>query len=309
MTAAVEAALAPPRSRPRTLAYLAFLAICVIWGTTFLAIRVAVETIPTLALTSIRFVGAGVILLAIARMRGEAMPGSRREWIDQIINGIFMVSLANSFLVWSEHHITSGLAALLAATIPLWMAVMETVIGTARLTIRKVAGLLAGFAGVALLVLPGFRAPEANIDFFLAVGAVQLSAIFWNAGSLRARHTKSTAGPIFVAALHTLSGGLAVSIVSLAAGDLDRLTFTPRTFAALLHLMIFGSVVAYSAYLYALARLQPAKLSLYAYVNPAVAVVVGWMILSEPLTRRMIAAMAVILAGVAIVQSERLRRA
>jgi drug/metabolite transporter (DMT)-like permease len=307
MSATAEVQL-PVERNPTTVAYLSFAAICLIWGTTFLAIRVAVETIPTLMLTGIRFTAAGLILMAIARIRREALPATRREWIDQIVNGVVMVSLANSFLVWAEHHITSGLAALLAATIPLWMAAMEMATGTASLTVRKSVGLLAGFAGVGLLVLPGLQAPDTSVKFFLAVGAVQLSTIFWNAGSLRAKHQRVTAGPTVIAAIHTLSGGLLVGVISLAMGDAARLTFTPRTFIALLHLIIFGSVVAYSAYLYALARLQPAKLSLYAYVNPAVAVVVGWMILREPLTLRMILAMAVILSGVAIVQSERLKR-
>jgi drug/metabolite transporter (DMT)-like permease len=258
-------------------------------------------------LTAIRFTGAGSILLIIAKIRGDRFPLSRGEWRDQILNGIFMVSCANSLLVWSEHHIASGLAALLAATIPLWMAVMELVIGSARVTTRKSIGLLCGFAGVALLVVPGLTRPDTSAMFFLAVGAVQLSSIFWNIGSLRAKHQKVTAGPTAIASIHTLSGGLAIGVVSLIHGDIANLSFTPRTTIALLHLMLFGSVVAYSAYLYALARLQPAKLSVYAYVNPAVAVIVGNLVLSEPITIRMIVAMTVILAGVAVVQSERMR--
>jgi drug/metabolite transporter (DMT)-like permease len=287
-------------SIPNLGAYIAFVAICLIWGTTFLAIRVAVETIPTLALTAMRFMGAGTILLTICIIRRERFPTERRVWIDQALNGIVMVSIANTCVVWAEHYITSGLAALLAAMIPLWMGVLEAATGTAPFTTRKSAGLLLGFAGVAILVAPGLRAPETNLQFFLAVGAMQINCIGWNVGALRSKMRPANAGPMAVATIQMLTGGILLTLVTLVTGDFTRVVFTTRSLAALLYLMLFGSVIAYSAFLYALGRISPGKLTLYAYVNPAVAVIVGWLLLREPITIQMIVAMLVILGGVAV---------
>jgi drug/metabolite transporter (DMT)-like permease len=299
---------AVPQTRAPIGAYVAFVAICLIWGTTFLAIRVAVETIPTLALTAIRFMGAGTILLTICLVRRERFPTSRRMWIDQAINGIIMVSIANTSVVWAEHYITSGLAALLAAMIPLWMGVLEAITGTAPFTMRKSAGMLLGFAGVALLVAPGLRQPEHSFYFFLAVVAMQVNCIGWNIGALRSKLRPANAGPLAVATIQMLSGGIVLTIAALVTGGFSRLAFSQRSLAALLYLMVFGSVIAYSAFLYALARIRASKLALYAYVNPAVAVVVGWLLLHESITARMILAMLIILGGVAVAQSDRSRR-
>ena len=285
--------------------WLAFAAVSLIWGTTFLGIRVAVETIPTLMLTGLRFVGAGLILFTIARIRGDRFPDTRRDWINQITNGLVMVCLGNGALVFASKYIASGLAALLAATIPLWMAILEAMIGSGRITARKSIGMILGFLGVALLIAPGIRRPDTGTSLLLGALGVQVSAIAWNIGTLRSKRFLSTGGPIAVASIQMLSGGTAAGIISLLLGDAARLHFTTRTTIALFHLMIFGSVIAYSAYLYALARMQPSKLSVYSYINPAVAVVVGWLILSEPLTLRMIVAMIIILGGVAVVQSDR----
>jgi drug/metabolite transporter (DMT)-like permease len=308
MSAAVEVRALPEERGAPVGAYVAFVAICLIWGTTFLAIRVAVETIPTLALTAIRFMGAGSILLIICLVRRERFPTSRRVWIDQAINGIVMVSIANTSVVWAEHYITSGLAALLAAMIPLWMGVLEAATGTAPFTMRKSTGLLLGFAGVAILVWPGLRAPDTNLTFFLAVAAMQVNCIGWNVGALRSKLRPANAGPMAVATIQMLTGGIILTIAALVTGGFSHMSFSARSVYALLYLMVFGSVIAYSAFLYALARIRPGKLTLYAYVNPAVAVVVGWLLLHEPLTARMVLAMLVILGGVAVAQTDRSRR-
>lgn len=211
-----------------------------------------------------------------------------------------MVTIANTSVVWAEHYITSGLAALLAAMIPLWMSVLEAVTRTSPFTMRKSTGLLLGFAGVAILVAPGLSAPDANLQFFLAVGAMQLNCIAWNVGALRSKLRPANAGPMAVASIQMLTGGIVLTIATLITGDFTRVAFTTRSLAALLYLMLFGSVIAYSAFLYALARIRPGKLTLYAYINPAVAVLVGWLLLHEPITIQMVVAMLVILGGVAV---------
>lgn len=289
-------------------AYAAFAAICVIWGTTFAAIRVAIETIPTLLVGAVRFLIAGVLLLVIAGLRGARFPKSAREWRDQVIAGVLMAGAANTLVVYAEHELTSGLAALLAATIPIWMAAMEATLGLASLTPRKIAGLVLGFGGVALLVAPAIGRVETSLGFFLAVGAMQLNAICWNGGTLLSRRHRTD--PIAAAVVQMLGGGLAVALVALAAGERpDRDMFSIRSSLAVLYLAVLGSVVAYTAYNYAQTKLSAGKVSSYAYVNPAIAVITGALLLREPVTLRMIASMGIILAGVALIQIDRTRAA
>jgi len=289
-------------------AYLAFAAICIIWGTTFAAIRVAIETIPTFLVGAIRFLIAGLLLLVIARLSGSRFPKSAREWRDQVIAGVLMAGAANTLVVWAEHALSSGMAALLAATIPIWMALMEAILGLSSLNIRKVAGLVLGFTGVGVLVAPMIGPVELSLPFLLAVGAMQLNAILWNAGTLMMRRHRGSADPMAASVVQMLSGGVAIALVALLSGDYPRWSmFSLRSSLAVLYLAVLGSVVAYSAYNYAQTRLSAGKVSSYAYVNPAIAVLTGALLLREVVTLRMIAAMVIILAGVAMIQLDRRR--
>jgi drug/metabolite transporter (DMT)-like permease len=299
-----DAALArsPPRES-RIGAYLAFAAICVIWGTTFAAIRVAIETIPTLLVGGIRFLVAGALLLVVARLVGARFPKSAREWRDQAVAGVLMAGAGNTLVVYAEHTLTSGLAALLAATIPIWMAAMEAILGLSALTARKVGGLVLGFCGVGLLVAPAIGRVDLSGRFLLAVGAMQLSAICWNGGTLIARRHRGSADPMAAAVVQMLAGGFATALAAFASGERPAAAmFSARSTAALLYLAVLGSVVAYTAYNYAQTKLSAGQVSSYAYVNPAIAVITGALLLREPVTLRMIAAMAIILAGVALIQ-------
>ena len=291
-------------------AYAAFTAICVIWGTTFAAIRVAIETIPTLLVGAVRFLIAGLLLLLIVRLKGARFPKGAREWRDQVTAGVLMAGAANTLVVYAEHELTSGLAALLAATIPIWMAAMEAVLGLASLTRRKIAGLVLGFGGVALLVAPAIGRVETSVGFFLAVGAMQLNAVCWNGGTLLSRRYRAHTDPMAAAVVQMLAGGAAVAIAALAAGERPNLgMFSVRSSLAVLYLAVLGSVVAYTAYNYAQTKLSAGKVSSYAYVNPAIAVLTGALLLREPITLRMIASMGIILAGVALIQIDRTRAA
>lgn len=287
-------------------AHVAFAAICVIWGTTFAAIRVAIETIPTLIVGGVRFLIAGLLLLVIAGLSRARFPRTGREWRDQVIAGVLMAGAGNTLVVYAEHALTSGLAALLAATIPIWMAVMEAILGLSSLTRRKIAGLVLGFGGVALLVAPAIGRADLSLPFFLAVGAMQLSAICWNSGTLISRRHRNGADPMAAAVVQMLAGGVAVSLVALAAGQRPTPDmFSIRSSIAVLYLAVLGSVVAYTAYNYAQTKLSAGKVSSYAYVNPAIAVLTGALLLREPVTARMIVSMVIILAGVALIQIDR----
>jgi len=289
-------------------AYVAFGAICVIWGTTFAAIRVAIETIPTFLVSGVRFLIAGFLLLLIAKLSGARFPASAREWRDQVIAGVLMAGVGNTLVVYAEHVLSSGLAALLAATIPIWMAALESILGIASLTPKKIAGLVLGFGGVGLLVAPAIGDIDLSLRFVLAVGAMQLSAICWNGGTLIARRHRTSAAPMAAAVVQMLSGGAAMMLAAFASGQHPTQSMLSiRSSIALLYLAVLGSVVAYTAYNYAQTKLSAGKVSSYAYVNPAIAVLTGALFLREPVTLRMIASMAIILSGVALIQIDQRR--
>lgn len=297
-----------PFREGRVGAYIAFAAICTIWGTTFAAIRVAIETIPTLLVAGVRFIIAGLLLLVIARMSGARFPRSTREWRDQVLAGLLMAGVANTLVVYAEHELSSGMAALLAATIPIWMAVMEAAFGLASLSRRGIVGLILGFGGVGLLVAPAIGHVDLSLQFLLAVGAMQLNAICWNGGTLISRRHRASADPMAVAVVQMLAAGVAVTLTAIAVDEHPAMSmFSMRSSLALLYLAVLGSIVAYTAYNYAQTKLSAAKVASYAYVCPAIAVVTGALLLHEPVTVRIITSMVIILAGVALIQIDRRR--
>lgn len=294
----------------RVVAYVAFAIVCIVWGTTYLGIRIALETVPPLLLTGTRFVIAGVIMLAVAKLRGETLPRDRRTLANLALVGLLMVAIGNLSVVWAEQWVPSGLAALLVATAPFWMAIIEAFRhGGERVDFRSGFGMLIGFAGVAMLVTPRGSGGAWSIGFLLGALAIQIGGICWQLGSAHGKYNLRDVPLLSSAALQMLFGGIIVTIAGFAIGEAPRYHLTPRTFAALAYLTIFGSIIAYSAYVYALAHMRTTHTALYAYVNPVVAVFLGWLILDEPLTWLSVLAMIVILAGVALVQTSRGRAA
>src|SRR5258708_30117045 len=220
-----------------------------------------------------------------------------------------MAGCGNALVVYAEHGLSSGMAALLAATIPIWMAVLESVLGQGGFTARKIVALTLGFAGVAILVAPAIGRPDVSTQFFLGVGAMQLSSLFWNGGTLYSRRHGTSADPMARSVIQMLAAGPAVILFGLAIGERPTLAmWSLRSTSALLYLAIFGSVIAYWAYNYAQTKLSAGKVASYAYVNPAVAVLCGAFLLREPGTWAMGAAMVLILAGVALIQMERMMK-
>jgi drug/metabolite transporter (DMT)-like permease len=288
----------------RAWAYAAFAVVCVVWGTTYLGIRIALETIPPLLLTGTRFIAAGLIMLTVAKLRREKIPRDFRTLANLAFIGFLMVGVGNLAVVWAEQWVPSGMAALFVATAPFWMAVLEAFRrGGERLDLRGGIGMLIGFLGVAMLVTPGGSGGTLSTMFIFGALAIQVGGMGWQYGSAHAKYKMKHVPLMSSSALQMLSGGIIVSLAGLAAGEAPRFAVTPRTFAALVYLTLFGSVLAYSAYVFALAHMRTTHTSLYAYVNPVVAVFLGWLILNEPLTWVSVLAMAVILAGVALVQS------
>ncbi|HYM61246.1 MAG TPA: EamA family transporter [Thermoanaerobaculia bacterium] len=292
----------------RALAYAAFLTVCLVWGTTYLAIRVAIETIPPFLLTGIRFTVAGLILVTISLARGHRLPRDWRILGNLALIGVLMVVVGNLSVVWAEKYVPSGMAALLVATGPLWMALMEALrTGGERVNLRRGVGMLVGFIGVALLVTPRGAGGRFEPGFILGALAIQVGTVGWNIGTYRGKYHLPKLPPLLSSGVQALIGGVVVGSVGLALGEAPRFHVTMRTSAALAYLTIFGSLIAFSAYVYALSKMSTTSISLYAYVNPAVAVVLGWLILSEKLTWVSVTAMVVILAGVALVQGGGIR--
>jgi drug/metabolite transporter (DMT)-like permease len=287
----------------RTWAYVAFAIVCVVWGTTYLGIAIALETVPPLLLTGSRFVIAGLVMLGIAKLRGERIPTDLRTLANLTLIGFLMVGVGNLAVVWAELWVPSGLAALLVATAPFWMAIIERFRKAGeRVSVQSGIGMAFGFVGVALLVSPGISG-RWSINFLLGALAIQVGGICWQLGSAHGKYNLAHVPLMASAALQMLFGGVIVTIVGFAIGEASRFSLTPRTFAALAYLTVFGSIIAYSAYVFALAHLRTIITSLYAYVNPVVAVFLGWLILAEPITPKSIMAMVVILVGVALVQT------
>jgi drug/metabolite transporter (DMT)-like permease len=290
-----------PDAGSRRSAYFAWIAVCILWGTSYLGIRIALETIPPFLLTSARWTIAGAIILGILKLRGEQLPGPR-HWPALTLLGVLLLGFGNGWVVWAEQTITSGLTAVLVAAAPFWMVAVERAMpGGERLTIRRVGGLLVGFAGIVLLVWPELQL-GAGRDFLLAVGATQLACLGWSIGSSYARRRKAEENVLAAAGLEMLLGGLCVLPVALFHGELGHLAFSSRSVTAFVYLIFFGSIGGFCAYVYALKHLPVSTVSQYAYVNPVIAVLLGTLILSEPLSPRLIAAGAIVLAGMMMVR-------
>jgi drug/metabolite transporter (DMT)-like permease len=288
-------------------AYIAWVAVCVIWGTTYLAIRISLESIPPLLMAALRWIAAGSLLIAILKLRGEQMP-ERRDWPMLTLLGVLLLGFGNGAVVWAEQTVPSGLTAVLVATSPFWMVGVDTLMPAGdRLTFRRALGLAVGFGGIVMLVWPEIHVGEGGRAFLGGVLAAQIACVGWAIGSSFARKRDRGDGKhgnvLVTAAFEMLFGGIVLLIVALAIGEGPRLAFTPRSGGALLYLIFVGAIGGFSAYAYALKHLPVATVSLYAYVNPIIAVVLGALVLAEPFSSRMVVAAAIVFVGMALVRS------
>jgi drug/metabolite transporter (DMT)-like permease len=287
-------------------AYIAWVTVCVVWGTTYLGIRIALESIPPMLIGGLRFTVAGGLLALALRARGYPLPASR-EWPGLAMLGLLMLGIGNGGVVWAEQTVPSGIAAVLVAAQPFWITGIEAVVpGGARLTRRAFGGLLVGFVGIVVLVWPDLRVGGDWSGAFLAgVLATQLACLGWSIGSSYSRRRPHEENAIMASALQMIFGGLCLLIVATLRGEWNDLAFTPRSLAAELYLVVVGSWAGYSAYIYALKYLPITTVMLYSYINPLIAVLLGSVVLDEPFGVRVIIASALVLAGVAIVRARR----
>ncbi len=280
-------------SAPRWLLVASFAVVAVVWGSTYLAIRVALESYPPFFLGSVRFIAAGLVLIAVARLRGERMP-TAREWAAGALTGLLFFVVGNGLVNVAERSVSSGLASVLVATMPLWMTVYGRLFG-ARVTGRELSGVLLGLAGVVVMNFGGeLRASPGGVACAL------LAPMGWALGSVASRRLPLPTG-ILRTGVQMLTGGLAMQVVSTAMHE-HLGPASARAVGAMAYLTVFGSLLGFTAFSYLLEHTRPAVATSYAYVNPVIAVLLGVMLGGETLGRASAAGAAVVLAAVVLVQ-------
>ena len=288
----------PDRKR-RLLPWLSLLVIWVVWGSTYLAIRIVVREMPPLAAASLRFAAAGLVMALVAFYtdRAHGWP-SRRQWLDYAFIGVLLLSVGNGLVMWSERTIPSGIAALIVATVPLWMLLLDGLRpGGEPWTLRVWIGTLIGLLGVAFVARPE---GAVSAGHWPGVVALQIASLSWTIGSLYAQSLKKRV-PLFTAsAIEMLAGSAVLLLESRVFGeDLGLMAVaSSRSWLALLYLGVFGSLVGFTAFAYCLNELPATTEGTYAYVNPVVAVALGALILKEPLSSGLLVGGALILIAV-----------
>lgn len=289
------------------LVVVAFLSVYLIWGSTYLVIRVAIETMPPFLMAGTRFILAGVLLFVWTRWRGLPMP-KRIHWRSAVIVGGLMLMGGNGVVTWAEQYIASSLAAVLIATVPLWIVLFEWLRPGGKYPGHQViGGLTLGFSGVILLIGPANLGNSEGVPI-IGIGAVIMAAIFWATGSLYSRQAPLPTEPLSSVSMEMLGGGVLLLILGFLTGegakfDVNKLSFASA--ATMAYLVIFGSMVAFTAYIWLLKNVPPARAATYAYVNPVIAVFLGWSLGNETITIPMLVAASMIIGAVIMITTYR----
>jgi drug/metabolite transporter (DMT)-like permease len=284
-----------------TKAIIAWLNVCVIWGTTYLVIRIGVGHLPPMLFAGVRWIIAGVIFIAYLKWRGKSLPKAN-EIVHLAVVGLALIGFGNGLVVFAEQWIPSGLAALLITTVPFFMIGIESFLPKGpKLNATIITGLAMGFVGAFLIFGEDIRylADPDNLKGVLGLlGAV----VFWSAGSLYSKYVKLNVHPLMGASVEMLIAGLVLSGIGISIGELPRLNFEITGLLSLAYLVIIGSLVGYTSYIYVIDKLPLSLVSTYAYINPVIALFLGWLILDEKLNFQIVIAAAVIIAGVFVVK-------
>jgi drug/metabolite transporter (DMT)-like permease len=288
----------------------AFASIYVIWGSTYLAIMYAVETIPPFLMAGVRFLVSGGLLYVLARYRGASKP-TRLHWRNAVIAGGFLLVGGNGAVVWAEQYVPSGLTALLVSILPFWLVIIEWVRPPrARPNTAVLVGLILGFIGIIVLVGPGNVGGQGGVR---PIGAVVLilGSLSWAIGSFWSRDAQLPESGLLTTGMEMLGGGALLIIVALASGELSDFDIHQVSRASaigLVYLITFGSLLGFTSYIWLLDKVSPARLGTYAYVNPIVAVILGWAIAGEKLSMRTGIAAAIVICAVALITTAKASR-
>lgn len=289
----------------RKLIWAAYIAVCVFWGSTYLAIRIGVQELPPLLFAGIRFLVAGSVILGYASLKRLPYPKNLKDFKDFSIIGLLLLFGGNGLVVLAEQWVHSGIASLLVATVPLFMALIEYFfVRKEKLTWKGWVGLLIGFAGVGILVMADDLTSAVNP---LGVLLLILASLCWAGGSVYSKTLKPTGSVVTHIGIQMLAGGSALILSGLVLGEAARFRPTAVGIGAMVYLIIFGSLIGYSAYIYLLQKWPAARVGTYAYVNPVIAVFLGALVLGEKLTPSVLGATAVILLGVLLVQTSKIK--
>jgi len=294
-----------PRLSLETSTLLAYATVSLLWGSTYLAIRVGVQHMPPALFAASRFLLAGLILLVYARLTSRPLPSRAVDWRTNIIVGLLLLTVGNGLVVWGEQFVESGLAAIFIVTSPLWMVLFAATLPGLRYrpTAMQLFGLVVGFLAAASLI--GIDLEELRSADWRGPLAILGAAASWSLGSVYSQRNPISSGPVVNSALQMLAGGIALAVIGLVRGEWQRLEPTWQGVAAVLYLAIFGSIVAFTAYVYLLDHWPAPIVSSSTYLNVVVAVFLGWLILGETVTIRMVVTTGVIFAAVAMVRASK----
>ena len=290
--------LPPPRLKLLS----AFASVYIVWGSTYLAIRFAIETIPPLLMAGFRFLIAGSMMYAWGRLRSKERP-TRIHWKSAAIVGLMLLLIGNGGLSWSEQLIPSGIAALLVAVSPLWFILIEWMQGGTRPTAGVFIGLALGTLGIAILVDPADLVGGGEVSA-LGASVLLVSSVCWAFGSFYSRRAKLPSSPALANGMEMLIGGVGLILVGIFAGEMNDLhlaNVTTKSLLAVAYLVVFGSIIGFSSYIWLFRSTTPTRASTYAYVNPVVAVFIGWLVGGEQLPTRVVLSAVLIIVAVAAI--------
>jgi len=299
---------AAPQSRFRIL--MAFALVYVFWGSTYLGIGIAVEHIPPALMCAIRFLISGPLMLLYCALSGRHIRFQPKQLAQQAAVGVLLLVGGNMTLAWSEQYVSTGLASLLVAVIPIWFLVLDSwLIGHHRISTRGLAGLVLGIAGLVVLLWPKLAGIHAlGWMQFIASVSLLFGALSWAVGSVLSKMWKSAVDPLVATGWQGTFAGVVNLVIALALGQHHQAAWTTRGLAAICYLVIFGSWVGYTSYIYLLEHVPTSKVSTYAYVNPVVAVFLGWLILHERVDHFILLGSSIIIAAVALVTSAKVEQ-
>jgi len=284
------------------------LAIYFIWGSTYIAIRFGIQTIPPFLLAGIRFLTAGTLLFVWRMIAGDRKP-SRNQWLSAAKIGILMLVFGNGLVTWSELHIDSGITALLGGTVPIWMVICDWLFSSRRKPHRlEAVGLIIGFGGVAVLVGPGSLIDGMEHYNFVGSGAVVVASLFWALGSIMSKDADMPESPLLGTSMEMLAGSIGLFTVSIITGEakgFQLVNVSTNSIFGLAYLIFFGSLGAFVAYTWLLRNAPTPLVATYAYVNPMVAILLGNLLAQEPFSLQLLIAIVMILGSVFLINRGR----
>lgn len=296
---------APKTNPPSWLVFTAFAAVYLIWGSTYLGIRIAIDSIPPLLMSGGRFLVAGLVLYAAMRISGAARP-TATQWRHAALIGALLLLVGNGGVSWAEQTVPTNMAALLIAGTPLWINLIDWLRPEGRRPrVLVVVGLCLGFAGVAIIVASKDRLGQSIVDP-VGAGVLLLASLCWAAGSVLSRHVPRSDSALLTVSMQMIAGGLFLTIAGGLLGEIQNFRWqqiTPNSAYAFLFLTVFGSLVGFTAYVWLLQVSTPQRVSTYAYVNPLIAVLLGWLVLDEALPQGALVAGGLIIAAVVAITS------